>query len=224
MDSETAIEVRNKILGTMLRLTRVRAGLLPEECALALGCDVARIETYEMGRVGIPLSGLEPWSRATGVPISQFLQESPVLPDPQVRPADPLVLGLRSKMIGVTLRQARLSKGLSVEDGAAAAGVPLADLVAGEEGVRELPFVRLERLAELYGVPVTAFVDEALLAPAAPEVAEPSPLAALPQDIRDFVFRPENARFVRFAQRLSVLSPDVLLQLGQGLIDSSANP
>lgn len=71
---------------------------------------------------------------------------------------------LRAKMLGVLIRDARLSAARSVEDSAEIIGVPVETFQAWEYGEGEVPSLpQLELLAFYFGVPVSHFWSDSTL-------------------------------------------------------------
>ena len=227
MDVPLAVSIRSKILGAVLRHTRLRAGLFAQECAVALGCDVSQIEAYETGRIGIPFPQLEIWASLTGTPVSQLLSDDFAPNEVPIAPRDPRILQLRSKMLGVLLRQARVSAGKSLDDAAAVAGIEPSSLGACEEGKEGLSVAQLELVTAAYGVRLAELSGEAL--PGVPVSAAsgskaPALLEAAPCDLPEFVYRPESLRYLLFAEQISRLPAETLRRLGQALVETWREP
>lgn len=71
----TAIPLRQRIIGTLLRKARMDAGKTIKECALFLGYSPARISAYEYGQRDIPFFELQSLAEFIGVPITYFLDK-----------------------------------------------------------------------------------------------------------------------------------------------------
>ncbi len=71
-----AIQVRQRIVGALLRQARTEEGRTKKELADVLGCSTRRISTYEYGERPIPLAELELLARAVERPLEYFLDES----------------------------------------------------------------------------------------------------------------------------------------------------
>ena len=69
------MELRQRIIGVLLRQARQDAGYTQAELAEVLDCTPARVASFEMGRTEIPLSELETIAEFLGLPIDFFLDE-----------------------------------------------------------------------------------------------------------------------------------------------------
>lgn len=70
------LKLRDRIIGARLRQTRLEAGRSQQDLAAMLGRSTSTISDYEYGERSIPLAELEVVSRAFGVPLDAFLDES----------------------------------------------------------------------------------------------------------------------------------------------------
>jgi transcriptional regulator with XRE-family HTH domain len=224
MNQPLVVSIRSKLLGAALRHARLRAGLFPEEASAALGCDASQIDAYETGRLGISLPLLALWSQMTSVPLSDLLSNDFCPAERRLTPADPRALLLQRKMLGVLMRQARVTAGRSLDAAAATAGVSVTQAEAFEDGLEDLPVVVLELLASDYGVRLGDVAGEALsdlTAPAQASSVEDITVDSLPGDVRDFVRDPSNLRHLRLAEQVSRMPAQVLRELGQSLLDAA---
>lgn len=69
------VRLRQRIVGALLRQARTEEGRTKKELAVALGCSVRRITTYEYGERPIPLAELELLAQAVERPLEYFLDE-----------------------------------------------------------------------------------------------------------------------------------------------------
>jgi transcriptional regulator with XRE-family HTH domain len=69
---QVTLRLQRKILGTLLRQTRLQAGKLPKDCAAALGISTRLFAQYEDGEREIPSGQLETLAAFLGVPASYF--------------------------------------------------------------------------------------------------------------------------------------------------------
>ncbi len=70
-----AMILRRRIIGVLLRQARMEAGHSLKDLARVLGCSTARVTSYELGRVDIPLLTLEALADYLNVPMSYFLDQ-----------------------------------------------------------------------------------------------------------------------------------------------------
>jgi len=70
-----ATELRQRVVGVLLRQARQDAGYTQTDLAEVLECAPTRIASFEMGRTEIPLADLETLAEALGLSIDYFLDE-----------------------------------------------------------------------------------------------------------------------------------------------------
>jgi transcriptional regulator with XRE-family HTH domain len=221
MQAVPVLAIRNKILGTLLKHARLRAGRLPDEYAAVFGCPVADVVAWESGANAITLSELEVWAYISGVPLSFFWDDNALPPRREIKEPVQSVMQIRRKMVGVLLRQSRLIAARSLEDIAQAVGVSPEHLAACEAGTAELSVAELELAARACGVPVADFFDEELFSLSEEErrMRNMSRLQELPPDLQEFVLKPSNALYLKIAKQLSILSADTLREVAETLLD-----
>lgn len=78
--SKEAIVLRQRIIGVLLRQSRIEAGLSQEDLAEALGVSPSQIANYEFGRTEIPIQELEVLARRINVSLNYFLDQG-ISPD-----------------------------------------------------------------------------------------------------------------------------------------------
>jgi len=222
MISDEAVLTHNKILGVLLRKTRLDADVSPETCAQALSCDPEFITRVELGQESLTLPQLESLAHVLHVPLSFFLDEGASLKAGAAEPIpyDNLML-VRRKLIGVVLRQARSEAGQSLDELALSVGVPPEYLAGVELGEAQIPLVQLQVLADTLGIPITEFVSEeaALSAPEKGNGHEAESLGHLPAEIREFIQKPINIPYLQIAMNLSQMPAETLRQIASGLLE-----
>lgn len=209
---------RHELLGRLLRRARLAAGLPRKEAAARAGLSPSFLARCERGEASLSLPHLELLSRIYGVPIANLLDDKAV---PQTSlPADVQeYLAIRRKMIGVFLRQARLTRGKTLRECAEAIDYSPEDLATVEFGEADIPLPDLERLAEAVGLPLAHFVDPDLFPPGDETEAGLPSVGQMPEDVREFIAQPSNVLYIRVAMLLSQLSADTLRKIGEGLLD-----
>ncbi len=222
MATREAATIRLKMLGVLIRDARLAAGKSPADCAEALDIPEAQFIAYERGTQPISLPELEVLAVVLRVPLAHFWGEQ-LLTERQVdRAAWRDALTVRHRMIGVQLRQARMERGLTVEDCANAIATTPARIKAFESGREPVPLPELEALAEFLGLSL-----ESLVAQTGP-IGEQLKLlqdyeafARLPQEVRDLVLEGGVQGYMHLARRLSELPPEVLRTLGEAFLDAA---
>jgi transcriptional regulator with XRE-family HTH domain len=222
MYTREAMAIRSKILGVLLRNARIKAGKSQKDCAAVLGCSPDMISQFEYGRKHITLPQLEVLAYFLGWPITYFWDKDAISEEEEEmdQPVDE-IMTIRSKIIGVLLRQARLDAGKSQKQCAEALSCSAGRISQYERGQRGIPVPELEALADFLDVPIAYFLDEQTtpLSKEAPKGRGVETLAELPPDVRDFISNPTNVFYIRIAMKLSTLSVDVLRQIAETLLD-----
>ena len=76
MEAPQAVDIRNKIIGTLVRQARMAAGKTQRECADILGCSPSTFSYYERGHKGLALPELEALAYFFEVPLKALLDGS----------------------------------------------------------------------------------------------------------------------------------------------------
>lgn len=72
-DFQTVLDLRNRIVGVLLRQARLEANVTQEDLAEVLNCSPDRISKYEHGTEPVPLSELELIANHLEVPVQRFV-------------------------------------------------------------------------------------------------------------------------------------------------------
>lgn len=212
----SALRLRAKKLGVLMQAARQSAGRSADDVAVALGVPGATLEAFELGEVSPSLPQLEQLSASLNVPLDHFWgsQAWPVVSTEAGSGREQLTR-LRQRKIGVQLRQARQSAGLSLEAAAEAIGVAPAELEAYEFGEQPVPLPRLENLSAALHLPLQEM--RAQRGPAQPTLSPE--FLRLPPDLQEFVSRPVNRPYLEVAKRLSEMSVEKLRAVAEGLLE-----
>jgi len=215
MINAEATVLRWKILGVLLRSARVHAGLTLADCAGALGISARRMSEYERGKRGISLPELEILARLLRRPLAYFLIPPPRIEEPPNDSSPAVWIASRRAQIGRQIREMRRAANMSQKALAGQLGVSVRRLSAYERGMRDIPLLELETIAEILGLSVGQF--------AAPQENEESlySLSHLPDELIGFVVEPGSVPYLRMAAALSQLSPEELGHIGK--VFSSVN-
>jgi transcriptional regulator with XRE-family HTH domain len=73
--SDELVELRNRVIGVLMRQARTAAGRTQAECAALLDVPDSRISAYEYGQTPIPLSELEALAGLLEIPLETFVDE-----------------------------------------------------------------------------------------------------------------------------------------------------
>jgi transcriptional regulator with XRE-family HTH domain len=188
--------------------------------ASILGQDAEAVEAFEQGQEAISLPQIEILSQVYGVSLRSFW-DTDIFRTPIPRPVESTsaYVGLRRKMIGVLLRQARLTRGKTLTDLAAEIDRPSEELAAVEFGENDISIAELEQLAHNAGVSLAYFANPDLESGGPETLDEAEVLKEMPEDVREFLAQPANVLYVRLAMVFSELPVDTLRRIGEGLLD-----
>jgi transcriptional regulator with XRE-family HTH domain len=215
--------VRARILGVLIRDSRLAAEQSIDELANALGLPAATLTNWELGEETPSLPQLEAVAYLLDVPLSHFWSNKtysnaedghapPTLP--------PDYENIRNRVIGVRLALARREAQMSQEEAAAASGLTPQHIAAYEQGLAAIPFPELTSLANAVRKPVSYFVEQGgrigqwLLLQ-----EEYERFQQLPEEIRAFVSQPVNQPYIEIALRLSKMNNADLRTIAEKILD-----
>ena len=208
MINPNPMAIRRRILGVTLRQARQSEGRTKKDVASALGCSPEQIAHYERGEEDIPLPELEALATYLRAPVAALLAgkltPSAPLPSPEAR-------RLLHRIIGASLRKARLGASKSEEEIAAYLGCAVEEIGQFERGLKPIPALYLDRLGPELGIPLKGFL-------ASPPEETPAPLLQhLPAEAREFTENPDHLPYLRVAMALSLMAPEQIGQVGRAL-------
>lgn len=210
---------RERFLGNLVREARENAGASTEECAQALGMPVEEYIQAEEGEVLLDLPQLEVLAMYLELPMAYFWDGK----RPEERSAVDYgqYMALRQRIVGVTLQQARVDAGQSIQQLADEAGLTTDLVEAYEKGIEPIPYLQLEMLADILGASLNDFTVEkhGPLGEHEQALARRREFDALPEDVQAFVVEPGNLSYLQTAMRLSVLDVDKLRGIAEGILD-----
>ncbi len=219
---DTKLELRNRIIGLLLRSKREQSHKSKQDCATALGVPVTTITAYEEGIRGISLPELEILAYVFGISVAELWTPAPESV-PKTEQGMPLqaVLALRQRIVGALLGQARSEAGLSLKEVAAWLGHPPARIAAYEQGKRPIPFAELELIAQQLGRPLEYFLgdESGPLGKWHQQMAAWEHFQQLPPDMQEFILRPANARYVEVAMKLAQMPVGGLRSIAEALLE-----
>jgi len=225
------INLKQKILGILMRNARAGAGFNLAEMAELLGVAPSTLEAYELGRQEADLPILESLAQICNIPVSHFWSD---LPAPNRAHEYPQVITLRRKVVGLLLSKARAEADYPPEKIAEYLGASVEQVERYERGQAGIPFSQLDSLTELLDVDLAYFLNgangaepasveqvETQRAPAAPaaNLSSYDLPADMPEDIAAFLQDPSNLLYLKLAMRLQSLSTDTLRALAEGILD-----
>lgn len=222
MADQEISELRNRILGIMIRSARDQSRAARRECAAVLGVSVSRFASYEDGTRAISLPELELLARYLEVPLSAFRATDSLNDDTLASqlPNPDLFLPLRHRIVGARLRQIRLEKGMTQADVAAILGCSASTISDYEYGNRAIPVADLEVLVRGLSVPLEVFMDRDSEVGAWHKLrAEFEQFSALSDEMRDFLLRPINQSYLELAMKLAQMPAGQLRSIAEGILE-----
>jgi transcriptional regulator with XRE-family HTH domain len=206
-------------LGTLIAEARENAGVPADDCARALGLPAEAYEQAEQGAVPLSLPQLEVLAMVLNVPMAYFWHGEQLPKAPETDYAT--YMALRQRIVGVSLRQARVEFGWSVERLADEAGLSEAQLAAFERGDEPVPYLLLASLADLLDVSLNDFTREkdGPLGRHEQILARRQNFEDLPEEVQAFVAEPGNLIYLQTAMRLSAMDVDRLRGIAEGILD-----
>ena len=221
MPNQQVIQLRDRILGIMMRSARERGRASVEDCAAVLGVSEARYEAYEDGEDSISLPELELLGRYLQVPVHALRDEEAQEDDLDMRlPRPESYCSLRDRIIGVRLRQARLQAGYTQEDLGNLINHASSTISAYEYGKSSISLSELEVLARKLGVSIQEFLDiDGQIGRWHALQKEFEQFMELPEEMRAFVLRPINQSYLELAMKLAAMPAGALRQIAEGLLE-----
>jgi len=218
----TALSIRAKKLGVLIRRARQSSGKSLQECAQVLGLSVDEFEKFEVGDQSPSLPELEVLAFTLGVPVDQFLGSEPLgsVPAGDHEVDMGKLIALRHRIIGASIRKARNEAGLSQEELAEKAWTSASLVEAYELGQTAIPVPDLEGIGSILGMSIKDFQDQR--GPVGKWVAQQQAIKdflTLPADLQAFVSKPVNRPYLELAQRLSGMSVEKLRAVAEGLLE-----
>jgi transcriptional regulator with XRE-family HTH domain len=218
----TAMTLRAKILGALLRDARQAAQKTLEECAEIVGISTQDYEAYELGTKAISLPELEAIAYHLHVPLDHFWERETLVAreGEKSQPNMNALIRLRHRMIGAMLRQARLEARIALPELAEHIGVDSSQMEAYEFGMEPVPLPLLEYLSGVLNRSIREFQDQK--GPVGAWNAQQRAIRdflALPLDIQIFITRPVNRPYLDLTVRLSEMSVDKLRAVAEGLLE-----
>ncbi len=222
MESKTRISLRSKTLGVLIQDARLAARLSAKDCATAIGISTSTYGSYEVGKKAPSLPELEALSMFFNIPISHFWGTEAISDDPS--PVEEIdlarLVGVRQRLIGALLRQARQEAGFSMKALAKEAGLPKSRITAYELGERPIPVPELEVLLSVLEGNIEDFFDRS--GPIGLWMMRQNAIMDfldLPPELQEFVRQPVNRPYLELARNLSDFSAEKLRSVAEGILD-----
>jgi len=204
MNSPKTLTIRNKILGVLIKDARIAAGKTIDDCAKIIGVSSHRIEGFEHGNQAPSLPELETLAFFLDVPLTNFWGQHSLTTSHQEKeyPNFQRLITLRTRIISVLLRKARLESGMSLSE-LAKCVLPTLEILSGTLNYQ------INFFFDKNGV-----IGEWIRQQKATQV-----FLELPSDLQNFVTKPINKPYLMIAQKMSGMSVEKLRALAEGLLD-----
>lgn len=212
--------VRAKKLGVLIYDARLANRRSPEECAKAIGVSADAYRSFEAGEASPSLPQLEVLAFFLDVPLDHFWGSQSISETQPPQPDHARLLAIRQRLVGATLRQARMNANLTPKDLVEKSGATEEDIRSYELGEKPVPLPILEAFAGCIGLQVEDFFDKG--GPVGLWRKEQDAVVKfleLPPTLQDFVCKPVNRPYVELALRLSELSVERLRAIAEGLLE-----
>jgi len=222
MSIQARVSIRTKKLGVLIRDARLAARRGIPECAKAIGVTNGIFRAYEAGRRAPSLPEMEMLAYFLDLPFRRFWSKEAVSDD--MSPTEslnlPVLVGVRQRMIGALLRQARLKASISPKALSEQSGISTSRIRAYELGERPIPLPELEGLMPLLNGQVESLFDQS--GPIGQWLSQQQAIQdfrKLPPELQDFVCKPVNRPYLDLALKLSELSTEKLRSVAENLLD-----
>jgi len=222
MSIQVQVSIRTKKLGVLIRDARLAARRSIPECAEAIGVTSGVFRAYEAGRRALSLPELEVLAYFLDLPFRRFWSKEAISDDtPSAASFNlPVLVGVRQRMIGALLRQARLKASISPKALSEQSGISTSRIRAYELGERPIPLPELEGLINLLNGQVESLFDQT--GPVGQWLGQQQAIQdfeKLPPELQDFVCKPVNRPYLDLALKLSELSTEKLRAVAENLLD-----
>ncbi len=212
---------RRRMIGALIRAARERSGRKARDLADFVGISTAALTAIENGEKDCSLPQLEAIAYDLQLPIHALLGQDAATTVERSPVSDiESILRLRGYMIGARLRQARLNRGESVQQTAAAAGLQPAALQSYELGKRQPGLVELETLMDHFGLTLDDMLDIGVgpLGQAQLLQQQRARFDAMSAELRQFLCEPASMPSLLAAMRLREMRPEQLRAIADAFI------
>lgn len=219
---QAQVKIRTKKLGILIRDARLASLRSAKECAAAIDVTNGIYKAYEEGRRAPSLPELETLVYFLELPINHFWKNE-TISDAPARLSNlnlPRLIGLRHRMIGALLRQARMDASLSMKSVAEQIGISTNRLKRYELGELPVPLPELEVILKVLGGRIETFIDQG--GPVGQWMTQQKAIQQfldMPVEIQNFVCQPVNRPYLDLARKLSEMPTDKLRSVAEGLLD-----
>lgn len=219
------LEIKNRIIGVLLRDARRTTGRSMTECADLLGIPEEQYQAFELGHQAPTLPQLEVLAYYFDVPIAHFwgtetLDATFSRRHQSIRDRVPEMLMLRQRIIGLRVRELRERNGLTIDQVAEESGIAVDRIQATERGQLALPVNELEAVAQALRAGVEDLVDShGPIGNWLQAQEEFEKFVELPPEMRAFILKPINRSYLELAIKLSEMEVDRLRTIAESILE-----
>ena len=217
-----AAAIRSKKLGVLIQSARSTSGKSIEECAEAINISGERMHSIERGEDSPSLPELEALAFYLKIPMDYFWGRD--VDDPLHRELEVFererLLKLRNRVIGASLRKARLDAGMTSLELAESINITEEQLNKYELGAESIPLPELELLANNVNKTIKDFL--ANRGPIGSWIKQQRAMQHfddLSPELQEFISKPINRPYLEISQRLSEMSVEKLRAVAEGLLE-----
>jgi len=217
-----AAAIRSKKLGILIQGARSASDKSIEECTEALDISNERMQSFESGEASPSLPELEALAFYLKVPLDYFWGREIIDPAQKDLRAfeKERLMRLRNRVIGASLRKARLEAGMTSLELADSVSITEEQLNNYELGAESIPLPELELLATNVNRTIKDFQDNR--GPIGTWIKQQRAMQAfddLSPELQDFISKPINRPYLEISQRLSEMSVEKLRAVAEGLLE-----
>lgn len=215
MDLNNASD-RSRQLGKVLETSRENAEKTLIKTAAFLGVSPDDLLRFERGETTPSLPQLEVLAEVFRVSVHDFIDPATRMQSVRKLEAEkvPSLVDVRSRIIAIQLKRARISQNIQLADLASSIGVTSDELEVMEAGDIPVPFSVLEKACERLSISITSLLSSSDIEKA--ELVEDKS-DELPGEWVEFLKDPANVPYLKLACGLKTIDPAVISQLGAQL-------
>lgn len=222
MKDMSAINIRSRKLGLLIRDARLASRKKVQECASAINVTPGIFRAYEAGRRSPSLPEVEALAFYFKMPIDRFWSREVISDDePATKPLNlNVLLPLRHRVVGALLRQKRMDASRSIKSLSEATGIPTRKLKAFEMGQKPISLPELEACITALDTRIETFFDQS--SPIGQWLTQQQAIQEflnLPPELQAFVCLPVNRPYLDLARKMSLISTEKMREIAEGLLD-----
>jgi len=215
-------QLRLRKLGLLIFDARNSARRSVQECAGAIGVATEKYQALEKGEIAPSLPELENLAFFLDIPIEHFWGGESL--SARIKPENvqqkEQLMKIRDRLIGASLRAARMKLNFSAKELSLATLVPEEKINEYELGSCPVPLPELESLAKALDLRVEDLVDQrGPIGKWRTERIETNRFFELDPILRQFICTPVNLPYINLAVRLSQFSAEKLRKIAESILE-----